>query len=143
MMSKPEQVPIRVLVVFAHHTEIKWLRFLKAGFRHCFLVMDIRGRWLVYNPLSHFTHMDIYDGYDGDRIVQSFRLRGYRVIETWRFADPPVPAPWRFFTCMEAVKRVLAIQMPWILTPWHLYRFLTRHRQRQLAGINIHHIGKI
>ena len=38
-------------------------------------------------------------------------------------------APWMMFTCVEAVKRILGIHKRWILTPWQLYRHLTKNYQ--------------
>ena len=39
------------------------------------------------------------------------------------------PAPWRPFTCVEAIKRVLGIHARFIMTPWQLYRHLMKFQK--------------
>ena len=41
-----------MLVVFVDHAECRWLRVLRAGFRHCFVVIRDRSVWLACDPLK-------------------------------------------------------------------------------------------
>ena len=112
------------LVVFSGQADLKWLRMLKPGFRHCFVVIENHGRWILYNPLSHRTEITVLESATGTELMKGYRGQGLRVVP-WLFR--PVrkkPAPWGLYTCVEAIKRILGIHAPWIITPWNLYKFL-------------------
>ena len=120
--SPPSQ---RALVIFGE-TEIKWFRFLKKGFRHCFAIIEGRTGWAVYNPLSHYTEIKMYPSLGADELVRFYDAMGYTVVET-RVREPARKmSPVAPFTCVEAVKRALGIQARYIATPWQLFRFLMR-----------------
>lgn len=113
-----------VLVVFSGKADLAWLRLLKRGFRHVFAVVDCEGVWVVVNPMSHRTELTLAEGLSAADLKRHYRAYGLRVVES-RTRDPgPYPAPWRLFTCVEAVLRVLGLQAPWVFTPWQLYRHL-------------------
>ena len=50
-------------VVFSDNTTIWWLRFLKPGFRHCYLLLKMKnsGMWIELNPFSNQTAVFVYD----------------------------------------------------------------------------------
>lgn len=115
-------------VVFSGQTEISWLRFLKPGFRHCYVLLNDGERWTSVDPLSHVmevsTHHHVPADFDLPGWLQS---RGNRVVQAPLRRDITKPAPFMLFTCVEAVKRVLGVHSRGIITPWQLYRYL-RHR---------------
>lgn len=118
--------PGLALVVFSGQADLKWLKILKPGFRHCFMVIENRGRWILYNPLSHRTEITLLEGVTGTELMESYRDQGLRVVP-WLFL--PVckkPAPWGLYTCVEAIKRILGIHSNWVVTPWKLYKFLKK-----------------
>ncbi|MFQ5765287.1 MAG: hypothetical protein ACE5GT_10170 [Rhodospirillales bacterium] len=125
--SRERSQSVRIaLVVFSGRADLKWLRFLKPGFRHCFAVLEVRGRWIVYDPLSNRTEIDIVDGITLTALVHGYRAQGLRVVPV---ALPPArvgPQPLGFYSCVEAVKRVLGIRAPHVITPWNLYNFLKK-----------------
>ena len=43
----------RALVVFSGGTGVAWLRWLRPGFRHCFVAVDDGIEWLTVDPLLH------------------------------------------------------------------------------------------
>ena len=49
--------PGLALVVFTGEADMKWLKVLKPGFRHCFAALESRSRWVIYTPLSHRTEI--------------------------------------------------------------------------------------
>jgi hypothetical protein len=112
------------LVVFAGHADLKWLRLLRPGFRHCFALLARPSGWVVYNPLSHFTEVEVLANGTSEELSRWFRSQGYRVVACEAAEPMPVPAPWRPYTCVEAIKRVLGLRAPWVFTPWQLYRRL-------------------
>ena len=120
--------PDLAVVAFTGRATLPWLRLLKPGFRHCFVLLRTRGNWLYYDPMAHYTFASAIGTYPLLGLLRVFRRRGCRL----RLARPRVPPPraqaWRPYTCVEAVKRVLGLREPWVLTPWQLYRCLNRRR---------------
>jgi len=118
--------PDLAVVVFTGRATLPWLRLLKPGFRHCFVLLRTRGNWLYYDPMAHYTFASAIGAYPLLGLLRVFRRRGCRL----RLARPRMPPPraqaWRPYTCVEAVKRVLGLREPWVLTPWQLYRCLSR-----------------
>jgi hypothetical protein len=112
------------LVVFADDTSLKCLRPLRRGFRHCFVAVASCNGWVICDPLSHQTGLGFVQGLSAADMASWYRSRGLRVIATRTRAAPQCPAPIRPFTCVEAVKRVLGLHAPWVVTPWQLYRLL-------------------
>lgn len=112
-------------VVFSGQTEISWLRFLKPGFRHCYVLLNDGERWTSFDPLSHVieisTHHHVPVDFDLPAWLES---RGNRVVAAPVRRDITKPAPFMIFTCVEAVKRVLGIHARKIITPWQLYSHL-------------------
>jgi len=115
-------------VVFSGQTDVSWLRWLRPGFRHCFVVLNDAGRWLTVDPM--LNHMDVQvhhhlpSNFDFPRWLTA---RGHRVVRAPLDRTHKKAAPWRPFTCVEAVKRILGIHTTTILTPWQLYRHLAQH----------------
>ena len=105
------------LVIFGGETGMRWLNTLKPGFRHCFVAIKCERHWVFYNPLSHQTDIAVYPGVAASDLVSWYRGQGFAVVETTVGRAPPRPAPWRPFTCVEAVKRVLGIRAPRVFTP--------------------------
>lgn len=122
----------KALVVFSNNTELPWLRVLKPGFRHCFIALSDGEQWIMVEPLSHCTEISTYAEVDGFDMKDFYRSHGLRVIETELRRVPRQSAPWRFFTCVEGVKRVLGLHNPLILTPWQLYKFLWNEKKQDL-----------
>jgi len=118
--------PRIALVVFTGRADLGWLRVLKPGFRHCFTVLAVGGRWIVYDPLSNRTEIDVVDGTTLTDLIAGYRRQGCRVMFV---ALPPArlePAPIGLYSCVEAVKRVLGIHARRVITPWNLYNFLKK-----------------
>ncbi|MCE2510386.1 MAG: hypothetical protein J4G10_05350 [Alphaproteobacteria bacterium] len=122
-----------VLVIFSDQTDLPWLRLLKRGYRHCFLVILQGTRWLVYDPLVHRTEIIMLDLPPDFDLADWYRQHGLRVIATKilpaasRFPACRMFLPLRPFTCVEAVKRVLGLRAAQVFTPWQLYQHLDRH----------------
>jgi len=112
------------IVVFSGETSLKWLKLLRPGFRHCFVLVRRRDCWVIYDPLSHRTDLAVIAGPSLGELAEWYKERGLQVLETTVRRAPLRSAPLRPFTCVEAVKRVLGIHAPWITTPWQLYCFL-------------------
>jgi len=116
------------LAVFSGAADLAWLKILKPGFRHCFVVVDCNGIWVVHNPLSHYTEITVLDGVSRRDLAAWYRQRGFRVVACRVQTPPRRSAPVGFYTCVEAVKRILGIHARRVITPWNLYNFLISHR---------------
>ncbi len=112
-------------VVFSGQSEISWLKFLKPGFRHCYVLINDGERWTSIDPLSHVTEISVHHHVPVDFNLPGWlEARGNRIVRAPLRRDITKPAPFMIFTCVEAVKRVLGIHARGIVTPWQLYRHL-------------------
>ncbi|MCW9034759.1 MAG: hypothetical protein OQJ97_11120 [Rhodospirillales bacterium] len=118
--------PKDVYVVFVAETEIKWLRFLKHGFRHCFIVMRRDDQWIVFDPLAHQLSIDIVHDEPGIDPMSWYTSLGHKVVPCTIKNATQKLAPVAPFTCVEAIKRVLGIHSRKVLTPWQLYQHLVK-----------------
>lgn len=114
----------RALVVFSGRTGVRWLRWLKPGYRHCFVAVDDGIEWLTVDPLLHRLEIRASGLPSAFDLASEYRRVDLDVIEV---APPSVPlrrAPFGLFTCVETAKRLLGIRARWVLTPWQLRRWL-------------------
>jgi len=121
----------RALVMFSGRSDLKRLAWLKPGFRHCFAAIECDRHWVLYNPLSHSTEIALLGTIDPDALATWYRDQGCRVVPWVRRPAPLMPAPFGFYTCVEAVKRLLGIHARLVLTPWNLYNFLKNKKSRK------------
>lgn len=119
----------RALVVFVGRTRLRWLAFLRPGFRHCFVIIEDGGGCIVSDPLANRTIIGHLEAVTLDMACGYCWQQGYTVIETSiGGASTACASLMRPFTCVEFVKRVLCLVAPAVVTPWQLYRML-RTRQ--------------
>jgi hypothetical protein len=114
-----------VLVMFADYAGCPWLRGLRRGFRHCFVVMRTDSIWLACEPLKDRIELDALALPDDFDLAAFYHEQGHQVLLGQR---PPPKARRRFavapLTCVSVVKRLLGIDAPWVWTPWQLYLHL-------------------
>lgn len=123
----------RALVVFADATDLWWLRWLRPGFRHCFVALDHGAGWVVVDPMSHHTavvHVPQIQEFD---LAAWYRLHGMVVVPVALVSPERRVLPLRPYSCVECVKRILGIRAGWVLTPWQLYRHLNKSRTFSLT----------
>lgn len=113
------------LVAFGDAARPRWLKLLAKGFRHCLIAIKDGGRWVVCDPLSHWTEIAVLPCLPEHVIAARLVAAGYLVVPARACAPEPAPQPWRPYTCVEAVKRALGLRAPWVLTPKQLFRRLT------------------
>jgi hypothetical protein len=119
----------RALVVFGGGSGVRWLRWLKPGFRHCFVAVDDGIEWLTVDSLLHRLEIRASGLASAFDLAAEYRRRALAVIEV---VPAPVPlrrAPLGLFTCVETAKRLLGIRARWILTPWQLHGWLRRRAE--------------
>jgi hypothetical protein len=121
-------------VVFTGKTELPWLRFLKPGFRHCYVLLNDGTHWMSVDPLSNYIDVSVHRSVPATfDLPHWMRGRGHTVIAA-PVARIRKEAPWMVFTCTEAVKRVLGLHKRFIFTPWQLYRHLTKTQVAYFKG---------
>lgn len=132
-----EPLYARALVIFSGRTGVRWLRWLKPGYRHCFVAVDDGIEWLTVDPLLHRLEIRASGLPSSFDLASEYRRLDLDVIEV---APPAVPlrcAPFGLFTCVETAKRLLGIRARWVLTPWQLRRWLlTAARDRGRSNAN-------
>lgn len=116
--------PSLAWVVFSGHTDYAWLKILKPGFRHCYVVLKDNRQWMTIDPLFPYTEVVNHEIPLSFDLPQWLRGRGYTVVPARLNRDSVKPAPLMLFTCVEAVKRILGIHARHVLTPWQLYKYL-------------------
>lgn len=113
----------RALVVFSGRADLPWQRLLRPGYRHCSLILEDRGDWLLVEPLATQLQVRRIGGSSGT-LANRLRGAGFRVIETQTAPNNGKVAPLALWTCVETVKRGLGIHSLFIQTPWQLCQFL-------------------
>jgi hypothetical protein len=119
----------RAIVVFRDATEIRWLRFLKRGFRHCAVLVEVEQGWVICDTMSNKTYIKQIFNRPSLEIVERLGAAYLHAIEVRVQTPPARMAPILPFTCVEAVKRILGIHAWSIVTPWQLYRHLVQDQK--------------
>lgn len=127
----------RAWVVFTGQADLPWLRVLRPGFRHCFVLLNDGQGWISVDPtLAHMdvsAHHHVPASFD---LPQWLRDRGHLAVEAPVFRSFKNRAPWRFFTCVEAVKRVLGLRARFVFTPWQLFRHIEKLKLQQQGELS-------
>lgn len=119
-------MPDEIYVVFTDQTDIRVLRFLRRGFRHCYVLFCFDGLWICVDPLLHKTEVMRLDLPENFTLQQWLEQQGDRVVRVTKTEPEPrilFPMP---ISCVESIKRILGLQRAAIITPWQLYKYLTR-----------------
>ena len=128
-----------VLVVFTDNAAHWYLRFLKRGFRHCFVVLGNGQEWVLLEHLFSSTEISLIKFFTKEELRNIFISKGHIVIEGSFFPRPVSARKIGIFTCVESIKRVLGIKSMNLATPYQLYKFLKKEKNRKKSvdiGIN-------
>lgn len=126
-IMQPEQ---KAWVVFSGKADLPWLRLLRPGFRHCFVLLNDGRHWISLDPLSNYTDVIVHHLPAGFDLPAWLSARGHQVVAA-PLTRRMKPAPWMLFTCVEAVKRVICLHTRSIITPWQLYCCLLKMQTNQ------------
>lgn len=119
-------------VVFTGQTDIAWLKILKSGFRHCFVLINDGHKWMSVDPISPYMDIKIYHHIDSTYDLPRWLCdRGYQVLKTDIDKSHKKAAPCMVFTCVESIKRILGIHKRFIMTPWQLYQYLEKEKMKK------------
>jgi hypothetical protein len=121
-----------ILVVFCDHTDLWWLKFLRRGFRHCFILLRFADIWISIDALAHKTEIVRIDLPDLINLKQWLETNGDIVIKCPISKAKEKPIGPSVFSCVESVKRIIGIRKPLIITPWQLYKFITTQNEKEI-----------
>jgi len=123
----------KALIVFSDNTGVWWLKYLKAGFRHCFIILETDRGCVWVDPLSSSFTIKILEGYELNSLVRWYRDTGMRVVAVSEQPHGQQPFVWAPMTCVEVVKRLIGIRDPFVLTPWQLYKTIKRTKSENIG----------
>jgi hypothetical protein len=113
------------VVVFTNAGEHPLAPLLKPGFRHCFVVVrDAKGPWILVDPADGVPCLSVIGLEDFD-VPGFYRDMGLTVVET-AVVSVPFYFPWTIANCVGMVKAVIGLRAPLVVTPYGLYRRLTK-----------------
>jgi hypothetical protein len=129
-MSEPATPPPIALVVFTDQCDVRWLRLLRPGFRHCFAVVrDPAGEWLACDWLKGRLVFRVYGRQRPEELVRRLTERGLRVAEV-RVGERRRAGLVRPLSCVEVAKQAIGLGGLRPLTPYGLWRDLARRGAR-------------
>ena len=126
----------KALVVFSDNTGVWWLKFLKPGFRHCFVILETDRGCIWVDPLSNNFTLKILEGYELAGLIRWYRDMGMHVVTVEPQAQKSQPFALAPMSCVVVVKRLLGIRDRFVLTPWQLFSYLNRTKSENI-GKNI------
>ncbi|MFK7840109.1 MAG: hypothetical protein AB8B83_07230 [Bdellovibrionales bacterium] len=124
----PQKKPQKAWVVFSGQADLPWLKILKKGFRHCYVLLNDEKHWITVDPLSNVMDVNVHDLPPDFDLPLWMKNQGYVIIPTY-IQHQEKQAPWMPFSCVEAVKRVLGIHNAMMFTPWQLYKCLRKNSE--------------
>ncbi len=110
-------------VVFSGQTDLPWLRLLKPGFRHCYVIINDGENWISVDPLSCHTEVLVHHLSPDFNLPAWLEKRNLTVVPA-TITPQQTLAPMMVHSCVEAVKRVLGLHDFWVFTPYQLYKRL-------------------
>ncbi len=113
---------MRAIVVFHDRGTGFLSRFLKPGFRHCFVAIRNGNYWIQIDGLLGVPLVEVVAPADFDLTVYC-RNKGSTVIETYQRAAAP-RSPFAIANCVGLVSAILCIDAPFVFTPYQLYKHL-------------------
>lgn len=122
-ISQPK--PQRAWVVFSGQTDLPWLKILKPGYRHCYVLINDGDHWISLDPLPGHTEVMVHHIAPDFDLPNWLKARGFKYVPAC-ITPQNTQSPWAFYSCVEAVKRVIGLQDRWVITPWQLYKKLTK-----------------
>jgi hypothetical protein len=135
-MVKPTLIPQNndqrqtIWVVFSNDTDIKILKILKHGFRHCFLIVKDNDQWIVIDPRANKTDFSILPHPSHFNLPRYFSNEGKTVTKLPVIDTPDKIAPIFPMSCVETIKRLIGLHHRWVITPYQLYRALQKIKQK-------------
>lgn len=123
------------VVVFQDEVSLWWLRLLRPGFRHCYVLFPYgKNSYLELNAYSNCLLVQIRRFGIGYDYLAELERQGKTLVRDVLIKEAPLkPAPLAPFSCVELVKRVLGIHDFFLITPSQLYKKIKNCRKKILT----------
>lgn len=119
-----------IWVVFSNDTDIGFLKFLRRGFRHCFIIMKQDDKWILIDPRADKTDIQILPHPSHFNFPRYFTTQGKIVCKILNIKTPKKIAPIIPMSCVETVKRIIGIHRWFVFTPYQLYRSINKIKKK-------------
>lgn len=113
-------------VIFSGESSLKSVRFLRRGFKHCYVLLHDGERWISADPLAHKMEILAHELPSTFNLPAWLRAQGNIVVKAIMNEPVKKPAPVMPLTCVEVAKRILGVHKRTICTPYQLYRHLNK-----------------
>ena len=130
-LSPSDNMPQTMWIVFTDETDLWFLKGLKNGFRHCFLVTQQDNRWILIDPRSDKTDIQILPHPHHFNLPRYFIGQGNTVVKIPALNTPKRIASVLPISCVEIIKRVIGLHQWWVITPRQLYSALIKYEQKE------------
>jgi len=139
MVNRPSLLPETDLnlksaqwIVFSDDTDIRVLKLLKRGFRHCYMIMQQDDRWVIVDPRCDKTDIKILPHPPHFNFPRYFSEQGKTVIRVPNLNTPQkIMSPFPV-SCVDAIKRVIGLHKYWVITPHQLYKTIIKIQKKGL-----------
>lgn len=121
---------ISAWVCFTGETELKFLSFLKKGFKHCCVLIEYSDTWLILDPLSTYTDIEIIPKEKVQNLPLWLSSHDYFVMKAPLNRENIKPHTIGVYSCVSFVKKILGIKSLRLQTPWQLARYLYAHKTK-------------
>ena len=118
----------RAWVAFTGQTDVRCLRLLKNGFRHCFLLLNDGDHWIAFEPLLNRTEIFVLPTPPDFNLPAWLAAQELQLVEARINRDLSMALSLTIMSCVSSIKRVLGIQHSFIFTPHQLYRYLQKEK---------------
>lgn len=125
------------LVVFSDNAGAWWLRLLKPGFRHCFVILETDRGCIWLDPLSNGFTVKPLEGYEMAGLLKWYKDQGMRVLKVNVNETSSHTHSWAPMTCVEVVKRLIGLHEALVLTPWQLYQTINKNKKKTNKNKNL------
>lgn len=114
-------------IVYQDNVSLWWLKFLKKGFRHCYVLIHYyrENQWIKLDSLSNVVLIDVkkyVDNFDYIKYLSTNADIKIQKVKVGKILNNPLPLS--IFSCVSFVKRVLGIRSVSTLTPLQLYKLI-------------------
>ncbi len=111
------------IVVFHNHGSHPLDPLLKEGFKHCFCAVQSGDYWIAIDGKMGLPSIEVVAPSDYD-LAEFYAKEGFTVVEVGEGTAALLPLT--LTNCVGMVKSVLGIQAFGIVTPYRLYRRLSK-----------------
>ena len=117
----------RAIVLFQHDSNHPLRHFLKSGFRHCAVAIEAGDYWVLVDPRNGTPKIEVVAGTTFN-LAGFYLSYGYTVVET-HVVGARLISPFAITNCVGAVKALLGLRNPFVITPYGLFKFLKKGKK--------------